>query len=137
MVGYESMADRESKLRVLVADDNPRVRQGITEMLQGCCEVCGEAGNGAEAVSMVRALGPDVVLLDLSMPVLSGGGAAEAIRAIAPSTRIVFISIDDTPRVASLVKSFGADGFVSKNCGAAVFRETIEMILRPATPRAS
>ena len=122
------MPNPESKLRVLVADDNARVRHGIAEMLQG-----GEAGDGAEAVSMVRALEPDVVFLDLSMPVLSGGGAAEAIRAISPSTRIVFISIDDSPRVAGLVKSCGADGFVSKNCGAAAFRETIEMILRPAT----
>lgn len=131
------MPNPESKLRVLVADDNARVRHGIAEMLQGCYEVCGEAGDGAQAVSMVRALEPDVVFLDLSMPVLSGGGAAEAIRAISPSTRIVFISIDDSPRVASLVKSCGADGFVSKNCGAAAFRETIEMILRPATQRAS
>lgn len=126
-----------SKLRVLVADDNARVRQGIAEILQECCEICGEAANGAEAVSMVRALGPDVVFLDLSMPILGGGGAAEAIRSISPSTRIVFISIDDSPRVASLVKSCGADGFVSKNCSAAAFRETIEMILRPASQHVS
>ena len=72
---------------------------------------------------------PDIALLDLSMPVLSGMDASEAIRAISPETRIVFISVDDSPWVAKLVKAAGADGFVSKNCGAAAFRETIDMIL--------
>jgi two-component system, NarL family, nitrate/nitrite response regulator NarL len=124
------MACACSSLRVLVVDDNERVRYGITEILRGHCEICGEAENGAKAIEMVRALKPDVVLLDLSMPVMNGDAAAQVIRAVSPATRIVFISVDDSPHVASLVKAAGAVGFVSKNCGSAVFRDTIDMMIR-------
>ena len=106
--------DSHFLLRVLVVDDNERVRHGIADILKDDFQVC-EAEDGVEAVEMVRYLKPDVVLLDLSMPVMGGGAAAQVIRAVSPATRIVFISVDDSPHVASLVKSTGADGFISKN----------------------
>ena len=111
-------------------DDDARVRRGIARMLEGHCQLCGEAENGAEAVRMVRELDPDVVLLDVKMPVMDGTEAARVIHQISPATRIVLISVDDSPRIGSLVKLADADGFVSKNCGAGAFTESIDRILR-------
>jgi DNA-binding NarL/FixJ family response regulator len=63
------------------------------------------------------------------MPVMSGAETAQAIHEISPATRIVLISVDDSPHIGHLVKQSGADGFVSKNCGAKTFTESIDRIL--------
>lgn len=90
-------------------------------------EVCGEAGDGFEAVEKVAELSPDIVILDLTMPVLSGLDAAMQIREIAPSTRIVFFSIHELPTAAWLV---GADAFVSKAQAAVQLEKTIDAVLQ-------
>ena len=92
-------------------------------------DVCGEAGNGIEAIERVRELKPDMVLLDLSMPVLSGTQAAKSIRAISPRTKIVFLSMHDSPTVAELVKTIGAAGFISKHATARDFRQALAALL--------
>ncbi len=116
--------------RVLVVDDNDRVRRAIVEMLKDGCEVCGEAANGVEAVDRVRALGPDIVLLDLNMPIMDGYQAAETILSFAPATKIVFISLDDSPSSAYAVKAAGAQGFISKSCGSRAFKEAISAFVK-------
>jgi two-component system, NarL family, nitrate/nitrite response regulator NarL len=116
-------------LRILVVDDHELVRDGIAGMLRDRWDICGEAGNGAEAIEKVQHLKPDLVLLDLSMPVMSGIVAAKAIRATAPETKIVFLSMHDSPTVAELVRIAGADGFISKHCHADEFRKTIAALL--------
>lgn len=75
-------------------------------------EICGEAQDGVETIAKVVELAPDVVILDLSMPVMSGFDTAKQIRRVSPSTRIVFFSMHETPTTARLV---GADAFVSKS----------------------
>ena len=89
-------------------------------------EICGEAQNGAEAISKVKELSPDVVILDLSMPVMGGFDTAKQIRRLAPATRIVFFSIHETPTTARLV---GADAFVSKASAADELPRTIIRVL--------
>jgi DNA-binding NarL/FixJ family response regulator len=100
-----------------VVDDNEIVRMGVRGLLcnHPQWEICGEAENGADAISKVAELSPDVVILDLIMPVISGIEAATRIRRISPSTKIVFFSIHDTPTTARMV---GADAFVSKSSAA-------------------
>jgi two-component system, NarL family, nitrate/nitrite response regulator NarL len=90
-------------------------------------EICGEAANGKEAVERVRELQPDLVLLDIVMPVMNGLDAAHEIHRIAPSTKIVFLTIEDTPQAAALARLAGADGLVSK---AAAGRELIPTLRR-------
>ena len=119
-----------AKPRVLVVDDHELVRDGIAGLLGDRWDVCGEAGNGVEAIEKVRELKPDLVLLDLSMPVMSGTEAAKPIRAAMPHIKIVFISIHDSPTVVELVTIAGADGSVSKHCHASEFREAITDRLR-------
>jgi DNA-binding NarL/FixJ family response regulator len=115
-------------VRLLVVDDNEIVRMGVRVLLsaQTQWEICGEAENGADAIMKVQELAPDVVILDLTMPVLSGYDTATRIRKIAPGTRIVFFSIHDVPTSARLV---GADAFVSKSSAAHQLTQAISTVL--------
>src|SRR5229473_3661527 len=88
----------EMPARILVVDDVPAVRNGLRALLSSHqLEICGEAENGQEAVDPVRELFPDIVVLDISMPVMDGLRAAMEIRRVAPSTKIVLFSIHDGP----------------------------------------
>lgn len=97
-------------------------------------EICGEARDGAEAIAKVMELAPDVVILDLTMPVMSGFDTAKQIRRIAPLTRIIFFSMHETPTTARLV---GADAFVSKSSAAQDLPRTLAEVLGRDHPRPS
>ena len=114
-----------SRVRIVIADDHELVRDGIASILRDRGDICGEAANGAEAALKAQELKPDLVLLDLSMPVMSGTVAAKLIRKVSPSTKIIFISMHDSPTVIDLVRVAGADGFVSKHSRAEDFRRTV------------
>src|SRR5437762_2910173 len=95
-------------IKILIADDHPVVRDGLSAILetQNDFEVVGEAGNGREAVDLVRTLQPDVVLLDLDMPVLDGLEALRLIRAERPETKvIVFTVFDSDERIITAVQA--------------------------------
>jgi DNA-binding NarL/FixJ family response regulator len=109
-------------------DDHEIVRIGVRILLadKKKWEICGEAQDGAEAIEKVGKLSPDVVILDLTMPVMGGFETAIRIRQIAPWTKIVFFSIHETPTTARLV---GADAFVSKASAAEDLARTINQVL--------
>ena len=104
------------------------MRIGVRILFSGSdqWEICGEARDGAEAIAKVRELSPDVVILDLTMPVMGGFDTAKQIRRLAPTTRIIFFSIHETPTTARLV---GADAFVSKASAAQELPRTIIQVL--------
>lgn len=115
--------------KLLIVDDNEIVRMGVRGLMYGQTqwEICGEAENGADAISKVAELSPDVVILDLIMPVISGFEAASRIRQISPSTKIVFFSVHDTPTIARMV---GADAFVSKSSAAQDLVRAINTVMQ-------
>ncbi len=115
-------------VRLLIADDHEIVRLGVRTLLAGELrwEVCGEAVDGKQALDKVVRLMPDVVLLDLSMPEMNGFEVAKHIRQMAPSTKIVFFSIHDTPATA---RHIGADGFVTKASAAKDLVATLERVV--------
>jgi len=79
--------------------------------------ICGEAADGQQALDQVKALNPELVLLDINMPVMNGIQAAFEIRRIAPATKILFFTVQEsTPEAEAAVRLLGADGFVSKSC---------------------
>ena len=104
-------------IRVLIVDDHHVVRQGLEQLLAtaGDIEVVGTATNGLEAVEAVGALGPDVVLMDLSMPELDGVEATRQIAARYPSSRVlVLTSFSEQSRILEAI-SAGADGYLLKH----------------------
>jgi len=106
-----------SRIRVLVADDHTIVRQGLVGILTSSpdVEVVGEAADGAEAVEKATKLRPDVVVLDVSMPHLTGLEAARRIREALPSIRVLVLTMhDDEEYVLKMVRA-GASGYLLKD----------------------
>jgi len=104
------------KIRVLVVDDHTIVREGICALLAlaGDIEVVGEAANGSEALKMVKELRPNVVLMDIAMPVMGGLEATRRIRREFPRTRVLVLTqYDDKEYVFPIIEA-GASGFISK-----------------------
>jgi len=106
-----------STLRVLIADDHEVARRGIRALLENHpgWEVCGEAGDGREAVNSARRLRPDLVLLDIGMPSLNGLDATRQILAAAPDTRVLILTMHDSDQVVREVLAAGAVGFLLKS----------------------
>jgi CheY-like chemotaxis protein len=100
--------------RILVADDHAEMRQRIATLLESAFDVVATVGDGQAAVEAVRALHPDVVVLDISMPVLNGLEAAAIIRDLPDPPRIVFATGYDDPEFAEASVALGASGFVLK-----------------------
>ncbi|NRQ39316.1 response regulator transcription factor [Nonomuraea sp. NN258] len=102
--------------RVVVADDQALVRTGFRLILTARgIDVVGEAADGAEAVQVVRALRPDVVLLDIRMPVMDGLEAARRILAADPACRVIMLTTFDLDRYVYAALSIGASGFLLKD----------------------
>lgn len=108
---------KTTKWRILIADDHTVVRMGLSALLgcQGDIEVVGEATNGAEAVERTKLLKPDVVIMDLSMPILNGAAATRKIRESAPETRVlVLTSFGSSGELVTAVRN-GATGVLMKD----------------------
>jgi DNA-binding NarL/FixJ family response regulator len=102
---------------ILIADDNSNVRRALRSLLQlgGEWEICGEAKDGGEAIEKVRTLNPDLLILDLAMPVMNGLDAAREIRKIAPNTRIVLYTMHANHQLAREAESAAIDSIVPKS----------------------
>ena len=109
------MAD--NRIRVLLADDHAMFRQGIKEMLSTDVgiEVVGEAENGREAVALARELGPDVVILDVEMPVVGAKQAMERMLENSPPPRVVIVTMYDDPRLVRELIGLGAVAYLVKS----------------------
>lgn len=116
-------------IRVLIADDHAVVREGIRHVLEeGDFDVVGEAADGRQAVELAEELTPDIVILDLSMPRMSGLEAVAQIRRGTPSVRILVLSIhDDEEYVLESVRA-GAQGYLRKDSSPAELRGAIRII---------
>jgi DNA-binding NarL/FixJ family response regulator len=104
------------RIRILVVDDHPVVRDGLVAILstQPDLEVVGQAGDGQEAVAQVKALQPDVILLDLEMPEVDGVEALRRLHDLDPDVRvIVFTAFDTDERILTAVQA-GARGYLLK-----------------------
>jgi DNA-binding NarL/FixJ family response regulator len=102
--------------RILVADDNDRVRRGVAELLslQPGFEVCGEAKDGGEALEKTTQLKPDVILLDVRMPGMSGLEVARLVCSNAPLTKILVMSHHDPKLLLPRVLAAGGHGCIDK-----------------------
>jgi len=106
-----------ASIRLVIVDDHEVARRGMRSVVGGNSnlEVVAETADGEQAVEMARALRPDIVLLDISLPGISGIEAARRIRDVSPESRIVFVSQHDSLRMAKDALKIGACGYVVKS----------------------
>jgi DNA-binding NarL/FixJ family response regulator len=117
-------------IRILLADDHDMTRLGVREMLGGYegLSVCGEASNGREAVKLADELKPDIVLLDIDMPELSGIEATRQIKKILPATEVLIYTMHDAEQLIRRALVAGARGFVLKSDSYNKLIEAIEAL---------
>ena len=103
-------------VRVLIADDQSPVRQDLRALLPliGEIEIAGEAADGEEAIAQAAALQPDVVLMDLDMPIVDGREATRQIKARQPACRVIALTIHTDAASRQAAEQAGADDFVEK-----------------------
>jgi DNA-binding NarL/FixJ family response regulator len=112
----------ENPIRVVLAEDHAEFRLGLKEMLStdGGIEVVGEAENGAQAVALAREVRPDVIVLDLVMPVMEGREALGLIlRDVSPPPGIVILTMHDQPHLRRELLGMGASAFIAKSASLA------------------
>jgi DNA-binding NarL/FixJ family response regulator len=104
-------------ITILLVDDRTIVRQGLAKLLDGDGNLCviGEARNGREALSKVEELKPDVVLMDIAMPILNGIEATRQIKKLNGNTKVIILSMHSNHRFISELFSLGASGYLLKN----------------------
>ena len=104
------------RLRVLVVDDHALVRRGFATLLAGepDLEVVGEADNGQRAIELTRQLTPDVIFMDVSMPVMNGIDATRAIHAEFPALRVIGLSMFEDPEQPEAMRQAGAVGYLEQ-----------------------
>ncbi|HLM95615.1 MAG TPA: response regulator transcription factor [Acidimicrobiales bacterium] len=118
-------------VRVLIADDHTMVREGLRWALEHAgLDVVGEASDGEEAVEMAEALRPDVVLMDLSLPVLSGVAATKRIRNLVRGTSVLALSMLSDDTAVSSALGAGAAGYLVKDCTTTEIVDAVNRVAR-------
>jgi DNA-binding NarL/FixJ family response regulator len=117
----------QPRLSVLIADDHDLFAESLTAFLgtEPSIEVIGRAANGEEAQRLAAETKPDLILMDISMPIVDGISAARAIRAEAPDTRILFLTGSNSPADVAAARAAGGVGYVTKDRIASELVEAI------------
>ncbi len=118
--GASSQPRNRPRLRVLLADDHTVVREALVGLLRDdhSIEVIGQAENGREAVDLAWRLRPDVVVMDVTMPLMNGDEATRQIKSQLPGTRVVALSLHDEPEIVEKMREAGAEDFVLKTASS-------------------
>ncbi|MDX6210898.1 MAG: hypothetical protein QOE24_3289 [Frankiales bacterium] len=121
-------------IRVLLVDDAVDLRVLLKLVLEFDAEftVVGEAGNGEDAVRLSAELQPDVVVLDIAMPVMDGMDALQQLRAVAPGAKVVMYSAYDSGWLADRARGYGAAAYIDKTAGAVDLVGQLRSICQPA-----
>ena len=125
----------QKPIKIFLADDHTIVREGLAKLLEGEAnlQVVGEAENGREAVGKVEELKPDIVLMDIAMPMLNGIEATRQIRKICPETKIIILSMHSHERYISELFRLGASGYLLKSAAGTDIITAIQASLRGET----
>ncbi len=101
--------------RVLLADDHPEVLNKVASLLALTCEVVGKVGDGSALLEAVTRLRPDILVIDISMPVLNGIEAARQLKRSGAGAKIVFLTVHEDPDFVQAALAAGACGYVIKS----------------------
>jgi DNA-binding NarL/FixJ family response regulator len=114
--------------RVLIVDDVPQVRRELRTLLPLLDDIAivGEAADGQSAIELAASLQPDVILMDIEMPIVDGITATRSIKQANPATRIIILSIHNDAAMRASARSAGADDFVDKGAPLATLLQAIK-----------
>ncbi len=122
-------------VRVLLADDHKILREGLRRSLEAQgLDVVGEAADGEEAIEMAEDLRPDVVLMDVTMPVLDGVEATRRIRQRLAEVRVVMLTMHADETTMARAIRVGADGYLVKDCSSDEIAEALRLVVAGQTP---
>lgn len=136
VVRYPSSGERAVSARILIADDHDVVRQGIRTIIAKSrpdWEICGEATNGQEAVNTARILRPDIIILDITMPLLNGIEVATQIATSGLRCRILVFTMHESERLNANIREVGAHGYVQKSHAGRDLISAIDTLLAGGT----
>lgn len=121
--------------RILIVDDHDVVRQGVRKILetQNDWEVAGEAANGEEAVRLVQELRPDAIVMDITMPVMNGLDATTEITKRNPDSKVLILTMHESPTLSSPIRNPGAKGLVTKSKAMSELTPALQTIIAGQT----
>ena len=125
-------------IRVLLADDHAMVREGMAEMLslEDDIEVVAQAGDGREAVALAKETDPDVVILDVEMPVMGAQGALKRLLDAPCPPKVVVVTVFAEPRLVRELLGLGASAFLAKNASSRDLVNTVRSVARSGNEQA-
>src|SRR5207253_5017681 len=104
--------------RVLLADDHRLLREAFAQLLEPVCDVVGAVADGRALLAAAQELRPDIVVLDIAMPLLNGLDAARQLKRLVPDVRLIFLTVSEDPDLAAEAFRAGASGYLIKNSAA-------------------
>lgn len=122
-----------SKPRVLIADDHSILLAGLCKLVEDSCEVVGMVSDGRALVEAADRLKPDLIVLDISMPLLNGLDAARQVKKSSPDSKILFLTMHASPTYATEAIKAGGNGYLLKQSAASELPMAIEAVLKGQT----
>jgi len=116
------------KLRLLLADDHSILLAGLRKLLEDVCEVVGAVEDGRALIEAAERLKPDLIILDISMPLLNGLDAARQLKKLQPEAKLLFLTMHSSPTYAAEAFKVGASGYLLKQSAASELPQAIEAI---------
>jgi DNA-binding NarL/FixJ family response regulator len=119
-----------SRPRVLLADDHRLLREAFARLLEADCEVVGSVADGRALLELAPTVKPDIVVLDVAMPLLNGLDAARQLKRLMPRVKVIFLTMSEDPDVAAEAFRAGASGYLLKNSAASELLQAIREVSR-------
>jgi len=116
--------------RILIADDHSIVAEGLRSLLEKSCEVVGLVQNGRQLLVEAPKLKPDVIVLDIAMPMLNGLDAAARLKEFVPGTKFVFLTMQDDANIAAAALDLGVVGYVLKHAATSELLKAVSEVLQ-------
>lgn len=118
------------KPRVIMADDHSLILAGLRKLVEAECEVVGTAEDGRTLVEAAKKLRPDLILLDISMPLLNGLEAARQLAKLVPESKLIFLTMHASPTYATEAFQAGASGYLLKRSATSELSQAIQSVLK-------
>jgi DNA-binding NarL/FixJ family response regulator len=118
------------KPRVLMADDHSLILAGLRKLVEGECDVVGTVEDGRALVEAAQKLRPDLILLDISMPLLNGLDAARQLTKLVPESKVIILTMHASPTYATEAFQAGASGYLLKRSAASELSQAIQSVLQ-------